>query len=91
MHGDTLTRPKIGSIIKYNNWHKEEMFFVLDILQKNNGDTKIKTVTVGTGKTDELIACTESLSCKTCWYSTWYYVEQNPSDTIDNPNYVLSP
>jgi hypothetical protein len=70
-----LTRPKIGSIIRFHNYQKKEMFFVLDVLDETKGDTKIKTVTIGTGKTDELITCTESATCKTCWYSTWEFVE----------------
>jgi hypothetical protein len=86
-----LTRPKIGSIIRYNNWHNRESFFVLGIVKESEIDTRIRVIWIGKGIVDETIACAYPTSCDKCWYSTWYYVEQNPSDTIDNPNYVLSP
>jgi len=74
MLGDTLTRPRIGSIIKYHNFHKGEMFFVFDIVEEEKQDTRIKAVWVSTGYVDEMLACTEPASCKRCWYSTWEYV-----------------
>ncbi len=70
-----MTRPKIGSIIRYHNYLKSEMFFVLDILNETERDTSIKVVLVSTGKVDDLVACARPTTCKQCWYSTWDFVE----------------
>lgn len=70
-----MTRPKIGSIIRYNNWHSRESFFVLGTVMESELDTRVRVIWISNGRVDETIACTNPTSCDKCWYSTWYYVE----------------
>jgi hypothetical protein len=69
-----LTRPKIGSIIRFHNFHVGELVFVIDILSTHEDDTRIKGLWITRGVVDNLIACGNPATCKKCWYSTWEYV-----------------